>query len=70
MFRRNKGQSSLEYALVLVAIIAAILIAANKFVKPRVESSMDHVSGEMDKQVGRIQFGSGSTTTGTSSTTP
>ncbi|MDD4953386.1 MAG: hypothetical protein PHG40_00580 [Candidatus Omnitrophica bacterium] len=54
---RKKGQSTLEYVLVLTAIIAAVIVAATKFVKPRVEGSLDHVSQEMEDQVGRIQFG-------------
>lgn len=54
---KARGQSTLEYVLVLTAIVAAIIFAATKFVKPRVENSMDHVSQEMEDQVGRIKFG-------------
>lgn len=53
---RNRGQSTLEYVLVLTAIIAGVVFAATKFVKPRVESSMDHVTQEMDTQVKKIKF--------------
>jgi uncharacterized protein (UPF0333 family) len=56
MFRR-KGQSTLEYVLVLTAIIAAIILAASKFVKPKVEGSLDHVTQQMEKQVKKINIG-------------
>jgi uncharacterized protein (UPF0333 family) len=56
MFVQKKGQSTLEYVLVLTAIVAAIILAATKFVKPRVEGSMDHVSGQMQGQVEKIDF--------------
>lgn len=56
MFVRKKGQSTLEYVLVLTAIVAAIILAATKFVKPRVEGSMDHVSSQMEDQVKKIDF--------------
>jgi len=53
---KKKGQSTLEYLLVLTAIIGAIIIAATKFVKPQVEGSLEHVSNEMGKQVDKISF--------------
>ncbi len=53
---RSKGQSTLEYVLVLTAIIAGIVFAATRFVKPRVESSLDHVTQEMNTQVNKIKF--------------
>lgn len=54
---KSKGQSTLEYVLVLTAIIAGIIFAASRFIQPRVQSSLDHVTQEMDDQVGRIRFG-------------
>ncbi len=56
MFRK-RGQSTLEYVLILTAIIGAIILAATRFIKPRVEGSLDHVSQEMSNQVDRIKFG-------------
>ena len=55
MFR--KGQSTLEYIVVLTAIIAAILFAATKFIKPRVQNSLDNVTNQMEHQVNKIDFG-------------
>jgi uncharacterized protein (UPF0333 family) len=54
---KKKGQSTLEYVLVLTAIIAAVIIAANSFIQPRVRTSLDHVTNQMNTQVGRITFG-------------
>lgn len=58
----NKGQSTLEYVIILTVIIAAIIYGATQFLKPKVEDSMSHVSNEMGKGVERISFGSGTTT--------
>lgn len=54
---KKKGQSTLEYILVFTAIIAGIIFAASKFIQPRVTGSLDHVSGEMKRQVEKIRFG-------------
>ncbi|RJP27416.1 MAG: class III signal peptide-containing protein [Candidatus Omnitrophota bacterium] len=53
----KRGQSTLEYVLILTAIIAAIILVANNFVRPRVGSSLDHVTNQMEQQANRIQFG-------------
>jgi len=53
MFKR-KGQSTLEYVIILTAIIAAIVYAAVTFLKPRVQQSLDNVTSEM--QVGVQQL--------------
>ena len=56
MFRK-RGQSTLEYVLILTAIVGAIILAATRFIKPRVEGSIEHVTQEMQDQVDRIKFG-------------
>lgn len=38
--RSKKGQSVLEYVIVLTAIVAAVIFAAGKFIKPAVEQAM------------------------------
>jgi len=53
---RKKGQSTLEYVIILTAIVAGIIYAATKFVKPKVESSLEHVSGEMENAVSKIKY--------------
>ena len=41
MFRKEKGQSTLEYIAVFAAIVAAILVFAYAKLKPAVQSVMD-----------------------------
>ena len=53
----SKGQSTLEYVVILTAIIAAIIFAATTFMRPRVSASLDHVTNEMNNQVNLIKFG-------------
>lgn len=53
----KKGQSTLEYVIILTAIIAAIIVAATRFIQPRVENSLDSISQKMQAEVDDIQFG-------------
>jgi uncharacterized protein (UPF0333 family) len=53
----RKGQSTLEYILVLTAIIAAVIYAANAFIKPKVQSSLGHVMNQTEKEVLKIDIG-------------
>lgn len=39
--RRKKGQSILEYVIVLTAIIAAIVVAATTLIKPSINKAVD-----------------------------
>ena len=55
MFKR-KGQSTLEYVIILTAIIAAIVFAAVTFLKPKVQSSLDHVTTEMETGVQQLDL--------------
>lgn len=54
---KRKGQSTLEYVIILTAIIAAIVFAAATMLKPRIESGMNHVSQEMESGMNVIHFG-------------
>jgi len=53
---KRKGQSTLEYVIILTAIIAAIVFAAATFLKPRVESSMGHVTNQMELGVQQLNL--------------
>ncbi len=53
---RRKGQSTLEYVIVLTAIIAGIIYAATNLLHPKVQSSIGHISDQMEAQVNKIQF--------------
>lgn len=52
----KKGQSTLEYVIILTAIVGAIIFAATSFMKPRVQDSLDHVTGTMNNTVQKIAF--------------
>ncbi len=52
---RRKGQSTLEYVLILTAIIAAVIVVSGKLGK-NVESSLEHVGSEMENQANKISF--------------
>jgi len=52
---KNKAQSTLEYILVLSAIVGVIIWAAATMVKPRVEQgytdvrdSIEHIAGQLN----------------------
>jgi uncharacterized protein (UPF0333 family) len=53
---KRKGQSTLEYVIILTAIIAAIVFAAATFLKPKVESSLDHVTTQMELGVQQLNL--------------
>jgi len=53
---KQKAQSTLEYVLVITAIIAAVIIAAGTFVRPRVQSSLNHVTNQMQTAVEKINL--------------
>lgn len=53
----KKAQSTLEYVIILTAIIAAMIFAASSFIKPTMENSVNHVTDEVGAQVNRIHFG-------------
>lgn len=67
------GQSTLEYVIVLTAIVAAILLAASQFIKPSVNRVYSEASGAMNTSSsyfansvgGGIHLGTGGTTGGT-----
>jgi Flp pilus assembly pilin Flp len=56
MVRNKKGQSTLEYVIVLAAIIAAIIVFATGTFKNRLSNSLDDVSNQMQNVIGRIRY--------------
>ncbi len=40
MFNKKKGQSILEYVIILTAVVACIIWAATQFIKPAVEKGL------------------------------
>ncbi len=51
----KRGQSTLEYVIVLTAIVAAVIAAATT-IKSKVTSSFTHAANEMDDAVKKITY--------------
>jgi len=51
----KKGQSILEYMLILAVIVAAVIIGAKTLVKPAVEQGMEDAAGAMEDSTGRFR---------------
>ena len=62
-FLNRKGQSTLEYVIIWTAIIAAILIGANSFLKPAVEGAIDTTSTKIGAEVEALTTGLAESTT-------
>ena len=56
---RTRGQSTLEYILVLAAIVVAIIAAANSLVKPAVNTAMTDSSNVITGATNRLRAGLG-----------
>ena len=57
MFMRNrKGQSTLEYVIILSAVIGAIILVANTMMKPKLQSSYNTLTDKMQDKVQEVEF--------------
>ncbi len=56
MLRTKKAQGTLEYIIIFTAIVAAILLASNKFIKNRITNILDHTTGQAEEAVKHINF--------------
>lgn len=52
----KKGQSTLEYVIVLTAIIAVVIAFAGIFLRGKVQNSLEHVSQQMENQAQKISY--------------
>lgn len=62
MMRRlysKRGQSTLEYVVIWTAVIFALLVAANNFIKPRVEQMVDEATNKIVEETGDLTAGIG-----------
>jgi Flp pilus assembly pilin Flp len=55
MNKFRKGQSTLEYVIILAAVVGAI-IAVGALLKPRLQNSYSDLSGKMQDKVGQVTF--------------
>lgn len=52
----RKGQSTLEYVIVLTAIIAVVIVVAGAALKTHTQQSLDSVTNEMETQAKKISY--------------
>lgn len=52
--RMNKGQSILEYVIVLTVIVAAIAYAATQFIKPGVDKALENSEEVIKNATGKL----------------
>ena len=57
--RGAKGQSTLEYILVLAAILTAVILGAGMLVKPAVNQALTDSSDTMKTATGKLKSGLG-----------
>ncbi|MCX5712486.1 MAG: hypothetical protein NTY47_05385 [Candidatus Omnitrophica bacterium] len=57
--RKQKAQSTLEYVLVLTAIIAVVAAFAAGFLRTSTKNSLEHVATQMQSQVQKIDYSNG-----------
>ena len=55
MFRERKAQSTLEYILVLSAIIGLIIYAAVTWIKPAVNTSLDDAKTTISNAASKVE---------------
>ncbi len=52
----KKGQSTLEYVIILTAIIAVVIAFAAGAFRQNVQNSLEHVGTQMQNEVNQINF--------------
>ena len=53
----RRGQSTLEYILVLAAILVAVIFAANTLMRPAVNTAMTDASNTITSATGKLKTG-------------
>jgi Flp pilus assembly pilin Flp len=57
--RRKRGQSVLEYALLITAVALAVVYGANKIIAKKVKTNMDTAGGVIDKADSELKNATG-----------
>lgn len=60
--KARKGQSILEYVLLLAVVLLAVLYGANNIIKDRAKKNMDTAGAILDKADTELRTATGSTT--------
>lgn len=56
MDRLKRAQSTLEYVIILAAIIGAIIFVSTTLLKPKLQSSYDTLTTKMQNKVETVNF--------------
>jgi len=54
-----RGQSTLEYLLVIAAVLAAVIVAASQFMKPAVNKMLEDSKTTIESASGKLRSGLG-----------
>lgn len=57
MEKLKRAQSTLEYVIILAAIIGAIIFVSTTLLKPKLQSSYDTLTTKMQDKVSSVNFG-------------
>lgn len=57
--RSRRGQSTLEYILIIAAILAAVIVAAGLLIRPAVNTAMEDSSKVIKAATGKVKGGLG-----------
>jgi len=55
MKKFSKGQGTLEYVIILAAVVAAIIVVANAL-RPKIQNSYDTLGDKMEAKVGEVKM--------------
>ncbi|MFA5096993.1 MAG: hypothetical protein WC478_06600 [Candidatus Omnitrophota bacterium] len=56
MNKAHSGQSTLEYVIILAAVVGAIIVVAATVLKPKLQSSYETLGSKMESKVGDVDF--------------
>ena len=56
MRRLNRGQSTLEYVIILAAVVGAIILIATTVLKPKLQTSYGNLTDKMQSKVNEVTF--------------
>lgn len=56
MKRSSRAQSTLEYVIILSAVVGAIIVVANTILKPKLQGSYDALTSKMQSKVNEVNF--------------
>jgi Flp pilus assembly pilin Flp len=56
MKKLKSGQSTLEYVIILAAVVGAIILVATTVLKPKLQTSYGNLTDKMQSKVNEVNF--------------